>query len=231
MKFLIILAIIASAVAQNRPIDGLFEEAWNVQHQTSPRQQLIDNDITRLRESMTEILEDRTNKALTHIEENLVTILELEKPYLDKLNAEPVQNSCINNIRNHILELTDFTGFTSSLCVQGYDTASADSISDAQEFIAEYEGLFVRLQKVVVEAFAKRNPFIYQPDIIERFNTEFEQRKAQWDAMRPQVEDFAFNFNADLEGHESTMDQCMSHIRDQVVRDYDRWVSMTYICE
>jgi hypothetical protein len=231
MKLTIILALIVLAhSAPTSTVVDLFTEAWRVQELLSPRQEDIDNDVTQLRESLTTVLEKRSKGALEGIESNVVEILELEAPYQTEVAGLP-NGACKDNLQRQLDMKTQFTGFASSLCVTRYDKQAENTITVAQEFIATYEGLFVRLQKVVVQSFSGNNALIHQTDIVDQFVSEFEARTAEWEEIRPQVEDFEYNLDETMSVQETELNSCMTSVRAQAVIEYATISNSIAICE
>lgn len=231
-SFAVIFAIIAVTFAQDPPpsVDNLFSESWTMQQRLSPRQQLVDSEVTQLRESLTTVLDVRTTDALEEIENNTRAIVELERPYRVILTSLP-ESPCRNNLLSQLSLATDFSGFESSLCVRNYYDQSEVVTQEAQEFIAMYEGLFVRLQKVVIESYERRNAFSQQTAIVNRFNAEYNRRLAEWDAIRPQAEDFEVNLDTTMVSVHTTMDGCMETSRTEAVAAYDRVMTRIPTCD
>jgi hypothetical protein len=231
MKFLVIFALVA--LAQSAPtadVENLFSEAWRVQHLLSPKQQELDSEVTELRETLTNVLETRSQGALQGIESNAFEIVEIEAPFREAVAALPA-GACKNNLQRQLDMKTEFTGFASSLCVSRYDRANGQTIIGAQEFIANYEGLFVRLQKVVIESFSGNNALIHQADIIEEFNTEYEARLAEWEQVRPEAEDFEHNLDETMGVQESELNSCMLNVRTEATVDFERISNMITVCQ
>jgi hypothetical protein len=231
-SFAVLFAIFAVTLAQAPPpsVDGLFSESWTMQQRLSPRQQLVDSEVTELRESLTNVLDVRTTEALEEIENNTRAVVELERPYRVILTSLP-DTPCRNNLLSSLSLATDWSGFESSICVRRYYDQSEVVTSEAQEFIALYEGLFVRLQKVVIESFERRNAFSQQTEIVDRFNVEYNRRLAEWDAIRPQAEDFEANLDATMVATHSTMDTCMETTRDNAVASYESVMARIPTCD
>ncbi|KAG5678028.1 hypothetical protein PVAND_007735 [Polypedilum vanderplanki] len=231
MKLTIILALIV--IAQSAPtsnIVDLFTEAWRIQNLLSPSQKAIDSDVTQLRESLTIVLEKRSKGALEEIESNVLEILAIETPFQEQIAALP-EGSCKNNLQQQLNMRTEFTGFTSSLCVTQYDKKAENTITEAQEFIANYEGLFVRLQKVVIESFSGNNALIHQAAIIEEFDSEYQARLAEWEEMKPLVEDFEYNLDTTMGVQESELNSCLQKVRDEVEIEFEKLVQYIVVCE
>lgn len=229
---ILIFAVISAIFAQDPPpsVDNLFATSWDMQQRLSPRQQVVDSEVTELRESLTDVLEVRTAGALEGIENNTRQIIELERPYRVMLTSLP-ESSCRNNLLTRLSLETDFSGFRSSLCVRTYDESSGVVVQEAQDFIAMYEGLFVRLQKVVVYSYERRNPFSQQAEIVDRFNDEYNRRLQEWDAIRPQAEDFEVTIDRAMETTEEAMEECMLTARNIAVQNYQEIISQISVCE
>lgn len=228
---LVFFAIFALICAQAPPpsVDNLFSTSWDMQRRLSPRQQMVDYEITHLRESLTDVLEVRTTSAFEEVENNTRQVIELERPYRVILTSLP-ENSCTLNLLSQLSLQTDFSGFRSALCVRTYDQTSDVIVQEAQEFIAMYEGIFVRLQKVVVESYTRYNAFSEQTEIVDRFNTEYNRRIADWEAVRPQAEDFEVNLNNSLEDTHATLEGCMQNVRDTTVDRYEAIIAQIDAC-
>lgn len=231
MKYLVIIAVVICTIsAQPPPVDQLFSDSWLMQQRLSPQQQSVDTAVTELRQQLTGVLDVKTTEALQEIENNTRQIVEIERPYRVMLTTMPV-NPCTTNLLNQLTEATSFTGFRSANCVARYDTSSQVVVEQAQDFIQQYEGLFIRLQKVVVRGFRARNHFSQQTEIVANFTTEYNSRMAEWDAIRPQAEDFEVNIAVQLEETHATMDECMVSIRNGVITDYERVIQQISTCD
>lgn len=232
MKLIILTLFIVSAIngAPTSKAVDLFTDAWRVQHLLSPKQADIDSDVTELRESLTNVLEVRSNSALQGIEKNVVSIFEIEEPFKVQIDAL-ASSSCKDNLLRQLNTKTEFTGFSSSLCVRTYDRKSEGIITNAQEFIAIYEGLFVRLQKVVVQSFAGHNALIQEADIVEQFVGEYQARLDEWEGIRPQAEDFEFNLDTSITAEEAELNSCMETVRNEASVQYQQLATMIPICQ
>lgn len=228
----ILFAIICAINAQDPPppVDDLFAQSWEMQRRLSPRQHLVDSEVTKLRESLTEVLEVRTEEAMGEIENNTRQVIEIERPYRVILTSLP-DSACKTNLLTRLSLHTDFTGFKSAVCVNRYDSSSTVVVQGAQDFIALYEGLFVRLQKVVVESYRNHNAFSQQTEIVERFTSEYGRRLEEWDTIRPQAEDFEANLDVALAETHTTMEGCMQEARDDAVVEFENIVSRASTCE
>jgi hypothetical protein len=95
----------------------------------------------------------------------------------------------------------------------------------------QYEGVFVRLQKVVVRGFRSRNHFSQQSEIVANFTSEYTARIAEWDAMKPQAETFQPQLEEDLGETHQALDECMTRVRSTVTTDYERIIAGVPTCE
>lgn len=229
---IILLAIICAINAQTPPppVDDLFSQSWEMQRRLSPRQQLVDSEVTELRESLTSVLEVHTEEAMGEIENNTRQVIELERPYRVILTSLP-ESDCKTNLLVRLSLHTEFTGFMSAICVNRYDISSTAVVQGAQDFIAVYEGLFVRLQKVVVESYRNHNAFSQQTEIVERFSSEYARRLQEWDEIRPQAEDFESNLDQAFVETHTTMEACMLDAREDAVAEFDHIISRVSTCE
>jgi hypothetical protein len=211
-------------------VPELFTQAWIVQNLLSPNQQAMDNDVTQLRESLTDVLEEKSRDALDFIDTSTLTILAVEEPYKARLMAIP-QSTCRQNLLSQLEQQTEESGYRSGLCVATYDTDSEVTITDAQEFISTYEGLFVRLQKTVIQSFNRRNAIIDAFGIHQNFTAAFNERYLEWQAIRPQVEDFEYNLSTDLTTQGSTLDSCLTSVREIAFQQYEIIGNRITVCE
>lgn len=219
-----------NAQAPPPSVDNLFSQSWEMQQRLSPRQQLVDSEVTELRESLTSVLDVHTGEAMREIENNTRQVVELELPYRVILTSLP-DSACKLNLLRSLSLHTDFTGFKSAICVNRYQSSSDAIVEGAQDFIALYEGLFVRLQKVVVESYRNHNAFSQQTEILERHGSEYARRLDEWDAIRPQAEDFEANLNTAMTETHTTMEGCMLQVRDEAVIEYESILTRVPTCE
>lgn len=234
MKFFVIFASVIlsiSAQAPMPPVDDLFSESWAMQQRLSPQQQSVDTVVSELRLSLTSVLDVKTAQALQEIENNTRQIVELERPYRVMLTALPV-SECSTNLLSQLSFTTQFSGFNSANCITTYDNESQQVVDEAQDFIAQYEGVFVRLQKAVIHAYrSPRAVFTNQAAIVTHFTNEYSTRMQEWEAIRPQAEDFDVNVANQLEQTHTTLDGCMSVVRSGIEATYQQIISFIPVCE
>lgn len=229
MKFFVIFAAVICMIGAT--VDELYNQAWAVHGNLAPRQNQVDTAVSDLRQQLTTVLDVRTTEALQEIENNTRQVIELERPFRVMLTSLPV-NPCTANLLSQLDEKTAMTGFSSAICVNRYDTSSQDAVEQAEGFIAQYEGLFIRLQKAVIRGFrSPRNHITNHAAIISNFTTEYNSRIAEWDAMRPQAEDFEYNIGQQLAATHVSLDECMSEIRGDVSTRYQDVIAQIPICE
>lgn len=210
-------------------VDELFQTAWEFQNKLNPRQEDIDNDVTEFRTSVSNVLKTTSKSALSEVEENAKTILELESPVRMAVSALPV-GDCSNNLNDLLSSITTFTGFQSSNCVALYDAAVDDEIQQAQDLISVYDGIFTELQQLVIKAFVGKNQFNEQAEIVSRFELEYERRVAAWEKIKPDVEHFIDTLSDKIDDFNGGMNGCMHNIQESVVGAYSMISTRVQTC-
>ena len=227
MKFVILffvnlIALHAAPISETSDIsvDNLFETAWEFQSKLNPRQEDIDNDVTQFRNSVSNVLKKSSKNALKEVEENAMKILELENPFRSAINDLKI-GECSNDLKKLLSGITGFTGYKSSNCVKMYDFSVDIQVSQAQDLISVYDGIFTELQQLVVKAFVGKNQFSQQAAIIQRFEEEYQTRVAAWEEIKPDVELFIENLMGKIDGFNEIMHECMVEIQNTVVPSYE----------
>lgn len=217
--FACLIATQAAPINKASDITTLFATANEFQKKLSETQVEVDDDLTDFRLSVSSVLRTSSSKALSEVEMNAEAILELEAPVLQAVNTLPA-GECSTNLKTLLESVTAQTGFASSNCLSTFDVRVDAQVSQAQDMISVYDGVFTELQQLVVKAFVGKNKFTEPDRIIEKFQGEFATRIAVWEEMKPDVETFVSGLTGTITGYNSAMNGCMGGVQNQVAGAY-----------
>lgn len=212
--------------------EGLFENAWKHQEDLKELQQDINDRLTAVRTAVSTVLRSSTAETLTQIEANANDILAVEKPVRDEIFAMALRATpCVVNLRVLLNGATEFTGFESSNCVTSYDKSVQGALNTAYALLQKYEGTFGDVQQIVVRSFVGRNIFTQPDDIVARFEEEFRARKADWEAIRPDIESFVANLSGNIAVFNTVLGSCFGRIQSEVAPGYQIIREKLAVCE
>lgn len=217
--FACLIATQAAPIGETSDIVTLFETANEFQKKLSETQVEVDDDLTDFRLSVSSVLRTSSSKALSEVEMNALAILELEAPVKQAVNTLPA-GECSTNLRTLLDSVTAQTGFASSNCVSTFDVRVDAQVTQAQDMISVYDGVFTELQQLVVKAFVGKNKFTEPDRIIEKFQGEFATRIEVWEEMKPNVDAFVTGLTGTITGYNSAMNGCMGDVQTSVSSAY-----------
>lgn len=200
--------------------DSLFEKAWEYQDEVTALQQDIDETLTEIRTAVSLVLKSSSRETLGQIENNAHALMDQDAPARGAIFAEG-SSPCINNLKVLINAITEFTGFGSSNCVTTYDKSVQGTLSTAKAFLQKYEESFSNVQQIVVRSFIGKNAFVQYDEIEARFGEQYNLRKSQWDAFRPDVEEFVRTLDANIAVFNTALGECFVTIQQNVAPAYD----------
>lgn len=212
--------------------EGLFENAWEHQEYLRSLQKDINDKLTEVRTAVSTVLRSSTAETLTQIEANANGILAAEKPIRDDIFSTDLRASaCVVNLRVLLNGATEFTGFESSNCVTSYDKSVQGALNTAYALLQKYEGTFGDVQQIVVRSFVGRNIFTQPDDIVARFEEQFRTRKADWEAIRPDIESFVANLSGNIAVFNTVLGSCFGRIQAEVAPGYQIIREKLTVCE
>lgn len=223
--FLSVFALIHGAAIEGESLlsskiavsDTLFENAWNVQIKITELQQDINEKMTAIRTSVSTVLKSSTNVTLEQIESNANQILADAEPTRAAIFSTTLSATvCIVKLREILNQVTEFTGFGSSNCVTKYDFSVNGALDNAYAFLQKYEGILGEVQQVVVRSFNGRNVFLQADEIEAHFEKEYENKLAEWEFIRPDVESFVTKLQSNIEVFNTVLGSCFKNIQDNV---------------
>lgn len=217
--FACLIATQAAPIGKSSDITTLFSTAHEFQTKLSETQVEVDDDLTDFRLSLSSVLRTSSAAALSELELNAQAILELEAPVMQAVGTLPV-GECSANLKGLLSSITDQTGFASSNCVSAFDVQVDSQVTEAQDMISVFDGVFTELQQLVVKAFVGKNKFTQQDTIVEKFQGEYATRVAVWEEMKPDVERFVGGLTTTISGYNTAMNGCMGTVQNNVASAY-----------
>lgn len=230
-------AIDSSEIAADEPISRfivaptmLFEKAWTYQNKLQALQSEINEKLTAVRTSVSTVLSSSTNVTLEQIESNAHGILVLDEPARDAIYALG-STPCVTNLKVLLNGVTEFTGFGSANCVSSYDKSTQGALTTAYALLQKYEGAYGDVQQIVVRSFIGNNVFLDSEKIEATIKKRFEDREAEWEAIRPDVEDFVKTLQSNIAVFNTALGDCFSVIQSDAAPGYAKLHSEIATCE
>lgn len=235
----VIVAIQGAAIdGLNEPIerhlivpDSLFISAWDYQGRLTTLQQDINEQLTAIRTAVSAVLKTSSNETLGQIDNNAIQLLAQDEPARTQIFAMTPPTACGNNLKILINAITEFTGFGSSNCVATYDRNVQGVLKTAYAQLQKYEASFGDAQQIVVRSFIGINVFTAPEQIEARFSVAYTQRVNEWNAIRPDVENFLRTLGTNIAVFNTVLGECFKGIQDTVNPRYAELQAAIPTCE
>lgn len=195
--------------------DSLFVSAWDYQGRLTTLQQDINEQLTAIRTAVSTVLKTSSNETLGQIDNNAMKLLAQDDPARTDIFALPT-SICVNNLKILLNSITEFTGFGSSNCVAAYDKNVQGVLQTAYAQLQKYEASFGDAQQIVVRSFIGINVFTAPEQIEARFSLHYTQRVNEWNAIKPDVENFLRTLGTNIAVFNTVLGECFKGIQDRV---------------
>lgn len=208
----------------------LFEKAWTYQALVKSLQNDINEQLTSVRTAVSTVLSSSTDATLTQIASNKDVILALDASARDEVYAV-TSSVCVNTLKVLLNGITEYTGFGSANCVTAYDNSAQEVLTSAYALLQKYEGSYSDVQQNVVRAFIGNNVFLDSEQIEANFAEVFSTSTAEWEAIRPEIEDFVSSLASNIAVFNTVLGDCFGAIQSGVAPAYAALQSQLATCE
>ena len=210
-----ILCLVAAAYAVEINIiypDELFSDAFRYQNSINDLQSEIFKTISELRVALSTSLKKVANSTLLDIENDVVAVLGIDKPYRTLFfETNSQQTICLENLRNRLNYETEFTGFKSGICLAVYDNEVNKIITETYSAISIYDNELSQFELSVIEAFSLRNVWTQPDDIRNNFVGSYNKFNATLADLKEKIGNLSFNIDEKVGVHAVKLNECYAN--------------------
>lgn len=216
-----ILCLIAAVSASEINIiypSELFEDAHTYQGNINVMQADMFKLITDLRLSLSTTLKETANSTLSWIEDDVRKVFDIDGPYRTLLFVNNSQTTtCMNNMRNRLNYITEFTGFKAGICLAVYDIAVNKVVNETFNAISVYDDELSAFELSVIQAFAGKNVWTQPGDIRTKFVDSFNKFKVIYDDFKAKIGGFTSNIKQKVAEFSVVLNACYKESQEALV--------------
>jgi hypothetical protein len=225
---LLISACCASVI--NNP-STIFEIADEYQPKVTSLQQEIIDEINEWRSTMTEVLKETSNSTLTQTHLNYYSLLAMDELVRELIFVELNNTgSCVQNLRNRLGLLTDFSGFKSGICLRRYDRNVTEIVNVVYDALEKYESAIAIIQTVVVNAFTSRNIWREKDLIQNEIEDAYNSYKDEWERTVVLIANYLLTFKSNIIIQNEVLVECFAEVYAEYEPQYAMLVRDAEVC-
>jgi mRNA-degrading endonuclease HigB of HigAB toxin-antitoxin module len=217
-----ILCLIAAASAVEINIiypSDLFNDAQKYQNYTNFMQTEMFELITELRLALSATLKKTATSSLSFIEADVRTVFNIDGPYRTLLfDTNNQSTTCLNNMRNRLNYITEFTGFKAGICLFTYDRAVNKVVNETFSQLAIYDDEISAFELSVIEAFAAKNVWTQPEDIRTKFVNSFNRFQTIYDDFKEKIAGFSSNIEEKVKEFADVLNACYKVSQDDLIQ-------------
>lgn len=215
-----ILCLIAAASAVEINIiypSELFKDAQNYQNYTNVMQTEMFQLITDLRLALAATLKKTANSSLGYIEADIREVFDIDGKLRTTLFITNNQSTtCLNNMRNRLNYITEFTGYKAGICLFIYDREVNKVVNETFSQVSIFDDEISAFELSIIKAFAGKNVWTQPDEIRTNFVNSFNNFTVIYDDFKEKIDGFTTNIEQKVKEFSDVLNACYKSSQDEL---------------